>query len=110
MADLSHVADATRKIAKIITIGVVAIILLVVIFNIGIMIKNLIAPTPPTPPTVAFGTLPSLTFPASNSASYTYTINTLSGSLPQLPDRIAVYQLTQPLPNLLGLDKAKILV
>jgi hypothetical protein len=108
MADLSHVSDLTRKVLEIIGISIVAIILLFVFFNIGIIIKNIIAPTPPAPPTVAFGKLDKLSFPESfNTSTYSYSVNTLSGTLPALPDRVTVYKLEQPAPNLLSLDKAK---
>lgn len=108
MADLSHVSNITRKILEIIGISIAGVILLIVIFNIGVFIKNIISPTPPAAPTVAFGKLQLLTFPQStNTQTYSYSINTLSGALPLLPDRITVYKLEQPAPNLLSLDKAK---
>lgn len=108
MASLSQVTDTTRKLLEYIGIGIAAIILLVIIFNIGKMVKEIISPTPPPPPTVAFGKLSPLTFPDTSSATPpTYTINTLTGALPDLPDRVAVYKLEQPQPNLLNLDKAK---
>ncbi|HSD98460.1 MAG TPA: hypothetical protein VLB73_02040 [Patescibacteria group bacterium] len=108
MANLSRVSDVTRKLAEILGIGIVALILLMILFRVGTFVKELISPTPPKAPTVAFGKLPVLSFPKNfDNKTYSYTINTLSGSLPTLPDRITVYKLQQPAPNLLGLDKAK---
>lgn len=108
MATLSQVTATTRKLLEFIGIGIGAIILLVVLFNIGKAIKEIIAPTPPTPPTVAFGKLPSIIFPINtNMQPLTYSINTLTGALPSLSDRMTIYKLQQPQPNLVNLNKAK---
>lgn len=108
MANLSRISDVTRKIVEIVAAIILGIILLVVLFRVGVFIKEIISPTPPPAPTVAFGKLPAQSFPISlNQSSFTYTVNTLSGQLPTLPDRITVYKLQQPTPNLLGLQKAK---
>lgn len=108
MASLSHVSDLTRKVAEIVGVSIVALILLFVFFKIATFIKELVAPTPPPAPTVAFGKIKLVSFPQNfDDKTYSYTINTLSGDLPTLPDRITVYKLQQPVPNLLGLDKAK---
>lgn len=108
MANLSSISDVTRKILEISGVGILGLILLVILFHIGIFVKNIVAPTPPSPPTTAFGKLPFVSFPITNDTkTYSYTINTLSGSLPTLPDRVTVYKLQQATPNLLALDKAK---
>lgn len=108
MATLTGITGATRKILEFLAIGITAIILLVVVFQVGMVVKQIFAPTPPPAPTVSYGKLPAITFPQSiGNQTYTYTINTLTGSLPTLPDRINVYKLTQPAPSLLGLDQAK---
>lgn len=108
MATLSSVTQLTRKVLEITGISIFAVILLIIIFRIALVVKEIFAPTPPPAPTVAFGKLPAQDFPQSlNGLTYTYSINTLTGSLPGLPDRIHVYKITQPLPNLLGLDSAK---
>ena len=106
-ANLSRVSEVTRKFLEITGISIAAIILLVVVFNVSFMIKNILSPTPPAPPSVSFGKLNLVDFPL-NSANnmYSYTINTLTGTLPTLPDRIAVYKMIQAKPDLLGLDKA----
>lgn len=108
MATLSQVTASTRKLLEFTGIGITAIILLVILFNVGKTIKEMISPTPPTPPTVAFGKLSPINFPTNQTLhSLTYTVNTLDGSLPALPDRVTVYKLQQAQPNLLNLDKAK---
>lgn len=110
MASLSQVTATTRKLLEFIGIGIAAIILLVILFNVGKTVKEMISPTPPVPPTVAFGKIAPIIFPTDATLhSLTYTVNTLSGLLPDLPDRATVYKLQQPQPNLLNLDKAKAL-
>src|SRR5579872_2447047 len=108
MANLSSVSDLTRKVLEIAAAIVLGIILLVVLFRVGVVVKEIISPTPPPAPTVAFGKVPNLTFPlTAGNTNYSYTVNTLTGQLPTLPDRITVYKLAQPVPDLLGLNKAK---
>lgn len=110
MATLSQVTSLTRKILEYVGIVVGGILLLMFIFSLGSAIKQMIAPTPPPPPTVSFGKLPTLAFPDSliqQNLSITYTINTLSGNLPSLPDRITVYKFASLQAQLLGLNKAK---
>ncbi len=107
MASLSNITAETRKILEWLGIIVGGILLLVILFNIGVFLKNLFAPTPLPGPTVAFGKLPLETLPQNtNDKTYVYTVNTLTGSLPVLPDRVTVYKLQQPAPNLLSLENA----
>lgn len=77
-------------------------------YNIGFGIKEYFYPTPPSPPTVSFGKLPSVTFPQNSftSTSFQFTIDTLSGKLPAFPDRITVYKTISSPPNLLALERA----
>ncbi|HSX40117.1 MAG TPA: hypothetical protein VLF68_00740, partial [Candidatus Saccharimonadales bacterium] len=63
---------------------------------------------PPPPPTVTFGKLPSVVFPQNSSnKSYTYSVDTVTGTLPAFPDRATVYKMTSPKPDLLALQNAK---
>lgn len=64
-------------------------------------------PKPPPPPEQAFGPLPSVTFPQSQSNGISYTINTIDGTLPILPSRTNVYKIISENPSLLALDEAK---
>lgn len=108
MSSLSQVTSATRKLLEYIGIIVGSILLLVIVFNAGKALKEFFSPTPPPPPTVSFGKVPQILFPISPiQTQLTFTVNTLTGSLPQLPDRATVYKMAAPAPNLLGLDKAK---
>lgn len=64
--------------------------------------------SPPEPPKQAFGKIPYLVFPTSKASIGTeYTINTVDGKLPNLPDRVNVYKLAKAQPNLRGLEIAR---
>ena len=89
-------------------IGVIAIIFCVILFRVGVFIKDIIDPPKIAPPTVAYDLLPALQFPKDAvSSELTYTLNTLTGELPEFPDRLTVYPLVEDKENFLNLDKAK---
>lgn len=101
---------ATKKIAIGIVIGVLAIIFITFVFKITSSIKEALFPTPDAPANLAFGKLTKINFPDNNItgiASFTYALNTLTGSLPTLPNKVNVYKLEQPQPNLLAFNKGK---
>lgn len=103
---------ATEIIKKILLFaggGIGAIIILVMIFKFGAIIKNIISPPRTVPPNQTYGTLPPLQFPRSEfDNSYKYTLNTVSGALPiDFPERLVIYPVIKATPNLLNLDKAK---
>lgn len=91
------------------TIGVISILLIVISVRIGISIKNSLYPPLKDPPTQAFGPLAPLQFPESIvKNNFTYTLQTLSGSLPtDLPDRLAVFPIIESAPNFLNVETAK---
>lgn len=63
---------------------------------------------PPLPPTAeeTFGFLPEVTFPTYNQP-LTYSLNTVTGTLPVFPDRIKVYKIVKKDPQLLDLKNAR---
>jgi len=63
--------------------------------------------TPPPPPQASFGKLPAISFPNQRKVNIIYTLNTLTGFLPNFSDRAKVYKITQSQPTLLALDKAR---
>ncbi len=105
MITLSNTTALTKKVLKwaSILIGVTLGILL--IYRIAMYVKSQI--TPPPPPTASFGKLPPISFPEGNTdKSLTYSIDTVTGSLPVFPDRANVYKTVPPPPDLLALNKA----
>jgi hypothetical protein len=94
------------SIGLAISLGV--IILLVIFFRVGVVIKNIIDPPKIDPANQAFGKLPPLEFPQSTfKGNYTYTKDTETGALPELPDRLIIYKIVNDPPSLLNLDIVK---
>lgn len=83
-----------------------ALIGLFLLFKVVFFIKELVSPTPPPPPTASFGKLPKVFFPSGIKKNFSYTIDTLSGKLPQLPDRTNIYEMTKAKPDLLAVERA----
>lgn len=111
MTSLYYVTEHVKIVGKWAGIGVAAIIGLMLLFKFGVFVKDIIAPTPPPPPTVSWGKLLPLMFPPSSYAeNFTYKINTLSGTLPGLPDRTTVNLLATPEASLQSLNNAQKLV
>lgn len=106
MTNLSYVTSNTKKLLKWGAITIVALIIIVFIIRIiGAIIK---ANTPPPPPTVSFGKIPPVTFPQSTiTQSFSYELNTLTGTLPAFPDRAILYKIVPIEPTLLSFDRAQ---
>jgi len=105
---LHKATETIKKVAIGAGIGIGVIVILVMIFQGAVIVKNLLYPPKVAPPNQQYGALPALQFPQSEfTDNFTYNINTVSGTLPLFPDRINVYPITHPSPNLLNLDKAK---
>lgn len=97
----------TKKFVKWIAVIIGLIVGMIIVFRVGGFIKNIVAPTPPPPPTVTFGALPPLDLPASLvNKNYSYTIDTVTGHLPTFPDRAKVFKIAPPTTDLLALTKA----
>jgi hypothetical protein len=108
MPTLSQAASETRVTLKW---GGVIIALLVIIFLLfkgSVALKARLFPTPSAPPSVAFGKLPLIVFPSNVSdKNFNFSLDTVTGTLPALPDRIKVYKMSQIPPDLLALKKAE---
>jgi len=63
--------------------------------------------TPPPPPQASFGKLPPISFPNQIGENISYSLNTLTGFLPNFSDRAKVYKITLEPPTLLGLEKTR---
>ena len=100
---LSQITGETRTILKW---GGIIIGFLILLFFI-LKVKEILFPAPPPPPTVGFGKLPSPEFPkiAANK-NLTYTLDTITGSLPSFPISQKVFKMVQTQPDLLSLPRA----
>ncbi len=108
MLTLSQATAKSRTILKWGGVTFLILIMIFALFKISVALKQAFFPTPPAPPTVSFGKLPAITFP--NNASdkvFNYSLNTISGTLPNFPDRVKVYKMTVNPPDLLALQKAR---
>lgn len=86
-------------------IGLGGILLIVVMFRVGVFIKEVFFPPSIEPPNMAYGQLPPLTFPINAvEGNFVYKVNTPSGNLPEdFPDRLHVYPITKESAGLLNL-------
>jgi len=108
VATLTQTTFLTRRIIKYGSIGLV--IFLILQFSFGVVkdyLKKHNPPAPP-PPTVAFKKLPALDFPKKENLPIpSFSLQTISGSLPVLDNIGKVYVMIKPATSLLSLDKAK---
>lgn len=108
MSTLHRTTEETKLILKWAGGFLLALFLLMFGLNLIQKVKEALFPTPPPPPTVSFGKLPQLQFPTvSSPKKYTYSVDTISGTLPAFEDRITVFKNTQAQPDLLSLKKAQ---
>lgn len=107
MLTLNQATSKTRSALKWGGVIFLVFFLIFLIFKIGIALKQTFFPTPPAPPTVSFGKLPSIVFPNNVSdKNFNYSLNTVTGILPTFQDRINVYKMVPISPDLLALKKA----
>lgn len=108
MPTLHTVTEKTKEVAKWGALGLFGLVALFFVFRFGFAAKEYFFPTPPPPPTVSFGKLPQLSFPKNAAEKkLVFILNTVSGTLPTLPDRARVYPMQKPQPNLLNLKRAE---
>lgn len=105
MPTLHVVTKDTRAVLKW---GIISCIVLAILWNGFFFLKNTLFPPKEPPPTVTYGVLPNVIFPKNfTDEKLTYTLNTISGSLPSFPDKVNVYQIINPIPNLLDLKNTE---
>lgn len=114
MPTLHNVTENTKKILKIGGIIVLSITTIFLLYRGGLYLKDVLFPTPPPAPTVTFGQLSPPLFPKSVSENLTYSIDTVSGTLPGFTDsegipldRVVVYKIFNPTFSLLDLQNTK---
>lgn len=108
MLTLNKTALEIKGLSKLLGIFVGVSVAIFLLIELGLFVKEKISPTPPLPPTVKFGKLPSINFPQNATGKkLTYSLDTLTGSLPTLQDRERVYRMEPVKPDLLALDKTQ---
>ncbi|MCD6225671.1 hypothetical protein J7J95_01140 [bacterium] len=103
-SQLTHVAYVTRKAIKFSFIAILAFFLLKTAF--GIFRRYWLArhPPPKPPPDVAFGKLPPV-LTLKEKTEWQFSLQTVSGDLPQFPDREKVFFVVPQDSQLLALEK-----
>lgn len=105
MPSLNKAKNETKTILKWGGISLLIIFLFFFGIRFVTLVKDALAPTPP--PQVSFGKLLVIPFPDQQKENIIYSLDTLSGFLPNFGDRVKVYQLPQPQPTLLALENAQ---
>lgn len=106
---LHDTTEFAKKAGIVLSLILGLVILGTVFLKINAFIHSILFPPKIAPANEAYGKLPQITFPKSSVTNeFTYSINTLNGSLPQnFPDRLIVYPMVINQPNLLDLKNAE---
>jgi len=105
-----HDTTEIAKKAGIVIALLFGIFIVVTIFlKAGAFIHAILFPPKIAAANEAYGKIPQITFPKSSVTNeFTYSVNTVNGSLPQdFPDRLIVYPMVVNQPNLLDLKNAE---
>lgn len=106
MFTLSDASKDVKQILKWSGIFIATVIVIMLILKVVFFVKEILYPTPPPKAEVAFGKLQPQNFPANAvSQNLTYSINTLTGSLPNLSSQLKIYRITPFQPDLLAVNK-----
>ncbi len=104
MPTLSKTTEKTKLILKWGGISLIIFFLSLIVLKFITIIKDSL--TPPPPPQASFGKLPPISFPNQSKRNITYSIDTISGVLPNFSDRAKVYRINIAKPTFLALDEA----
>jgi len=104
LAQITYYLRIVGKFAAI--IGGVALVIFL-IFKGGTYLYRIIIPPAPLVPAQIFGKLPQVKFPEQNKTLSEYKIDTITGRLPLLPDRMRVYKTVEIEPNLFALQNVR---
>ncbi len=105
MPTLSKTKKETKLVLKWGGISLFIIFLFLVGMRLVTSVKQSL--TPPSPPDASFGKLPKISFPIQQKENIKYSVDTISGFLPNFSDRAKVYKITNEQPMLLGLEKTQ---
>lgn len=105
---LHKVVEESKLLLKLLALLTLSLVFLFFLVRIGTAIKEYFFPTPPSPPTVSFGKLSPINFPQSiTNKKLNYSIDTLSGTIPQSSDRATIYKVASSAQNLLALKRTQ---
>lgn len=108
MASLHATISETRSIFKWTGIGIAALFLLIVILRYAITAYIHFFPPPPPKPQIGYGKVPPIVFPPNvTDTHFTYTLNTVSGTLPALPTIVPIYRIIEPVVTLLSFSNTQ---
>lgn len=106
MLTLSTASSDLKQLLKYVGIFITVIIIIIFALRIVLFVKEIFFPTPPPKPEIAFGKLQPQNFPENAvNQNFTYSINTLTGNLPNLNSLSKVYRIKTFQPDLLAVDK-----
>lgn len=115
MATLTETTYYARRIIAIGGVLLVGFFVFKISFRLAKNIWLKLRPTPPPPPTMAFGKLPKIKFPeklteegstGEPTPKLTFRLETIEGGLPSLPEIGKVYFVPIGKPHLLALERA----
>lgn len=106
MATLKETAYYSRMFIKYFPAILVVLIVGRVLLGLGWQLWLRFNPPPPPPPTVGFGTLPPIDFPVKERPEYTYSLETVSGTLVEQGVSAPVYLMPVKRPSLLAYERA----
>lgn len=107
MFTLTKASKETKTILKWLLIILVIIFCVFIVYKLAVMVKDTLYPTPPPQPTFLYGKISAPNFPQNSiNQKLTYSIDTVSGFLPEFSDQIKVYTIFKPKPDLIALEKA----
>lgn len=105
---LHKAVELIKKLGIGMGIGIGLIVIITLVFRFGVFMVKTFSPPQIAPPNQALGELSAIEFPQSSiDNKFTYTLNTVSGTLPDYPDRIIVFPLKAQEPSLLNLEETK---
>ncbi len=108
-ANLTQVAFMGRQFVKIFVITLVTLIVGKVFLSAAVNYWVATHPAAPPPPTMGFGRLPALNFPAQTVSDKptSYQLQTPTGKFPNFGDRAKVFLMVKSAPSLLADQRAK---
>ena len=110
MPSLSEFAQVVRRVVIYAALAVATYFALVLLWRLATAIYFAINPPPEPPPTVGFGTLPTLNLRLTAvKGTPIYILETPTGQLPEMDDRAEVIAMAPPVVTLLGEEKARTL-